>query len=164
MDRPNTRQVTETRGTWRPVVSFCSRTRTARDTNRDIRPKSRQSSGLVCHAVSKVDCCASQIGTKRTSRPALMIVCSWDKTGSGRRAVQVTRLTPTGPPVVLAQQPRKKQLCRSRARARPQPSDTLERDERLRSGRRSTAARNAASDVQFDVQFRVPPLYSLSFL
>jgi len=35
-----------------PVVSFCSRTQLARDTNRDIRPKSRQSSGLVCRAAS----------------------------------------------------------------------------------------------------------------
>src|SRR5450631_640699 len=52
MDRPNTRQATETRGTYRPGVSFCLRTPMARGTKRDIRPKRRQSSGLVCRAVS----------------------------------------------------------------------------------------------------------------
>jgi hypothetical protein len=46
----------------------------ARDTNRDIRPKSRQSSGLVCRAVSTtldVSCIdrASGIGTFRTWVP-----------------------------------------------------------------------------------------------
>src|SRR5262245_26639685 len=52
MGRPNTRPVTGTRGMYRPAALFCSRTHKARDINRDIRLKSRQSFGLVCRAVS----------------------------------------------------------------------------------------------------------------
>src|SRR4051794_24845166 len=52
MDRPNTRPVTETRGAYRQVALFCLRIHMARDTNHDIRRTSRQSSGLVCCAVS----------------------------------------------------------------------------------------------------------------
>src|SRR2546421_12785134 len=53
MDRPNTTPVTETRGAYRPAASSCSRTWMARDTNRYIRRKNRQCSGLVCRRVSR---------------------------------------------------------------------------------------------------------------
>jgi hypothetical protein len=53
MDRQNTRQVTEMRGAYRPVASSCLRTWMARDTNRYIRRKNRQCSGLVCRRVSR---------------------------------------------------------------------------------------------------------------
>src|ERR1700681_3621076 len=53
MDRQNTRQVTEMRGAYRLVASSCLRTWMARDTNRYIRWKNRQCSGLVCRRVSR---------------------------------------------------------------------------------------------------------------
>src|ERR1700693_6641589 len=53
MDRQNTRQVTEMRGAYRLVASSCVRTWMARDTNRYIRRKNRQCSGLVCLRVSR---------------------------------------------------------------------------------------------------------------
>src|ERR1700730_6788363 len=53
MDRQNTRQVTEMRRAYRPVASSCLRPWMARDTNRCIRRKNRQCSGLVCRKVSR---------------------------------------------------------------------------------------------------------------
>src|SRR5262245_40902722 len=43
---------TETGGMSRPVASFCSRTRMAKDTSPNIHPKSRQLSGSVFRAAS----------------------------------------------------------------------------------------------------------------
>src|SRR6266702_8389776 len=53
MDQQNTRQVTEMRGAYRLVASSCLKTWKARDTNRYIRRKNRQCSGLVCLRVSR---------------------------------------------------------------------------------------------------------------
>src|ERR1700690_1650908 len=53
MDRQNTKQVMEMSGSYRPVASSCLRTWMARDTNRYIRRKNRQFSGLVCRRASR---------------------------------------------------------------------------------------------------------------
>ena len=62
MDRQNTGRVTEMSGAYRLVASSCLRTWMARDTNRYIRRKNRQCSGLACLRVSKPLMLSGKIG------------------------------------------------------------------------------------------------------